>query len=267
MVGAVTSSAAHAQETPAATSIASESATTIAKELQNPLGRAYVLPFQNNTNFNVGPRNETQDTLNIQPVIPMRLNDDLKLITRTVLPLAWGPTPQPGSSQRFGINPTSFAAFLSPNRSIDGWGWGAGPIVQMPTITDKAFGSNVWGIGPAFVFVKSAGPFVMGGYLNNAFSLGGTSGRGATRYGLLTINPFVHYNFGDGWFLSITPIITADEQSSGAKWTLPAGAQIGRVVKIGGKLPVNLLIGAYYNVVRPQSGGAWQLRTVAAFIF
>ena len=37
-----------------------------------------------------------------------------------------------------------------------------------------------------------------------------------------------------------SPIITANWLTSGDKaWTLPIGAQVGRVVKIGGKLPVN----------------------------
>jgi hypothetical protein len=45
------------------------------------------------------------------------------------------------------------------------------------------------------------------------------------------------------------------------------GADIGRVVKIGGKLPVNFLIGAYYNAVRPEFGSTWQLRTQVTLIF
>jgi hypothetical protein len=48
-------------------------------------------------------------------------------------------------------------------------------------------------------------------------------------------------------------------------WTLPVGAQVGRVVKIGGKLPVNLAIGAYYNALRPQYGS--QLRTQVTLNF
>ena len=63
------------------------------------------------------------------------------------------------------------------------------------------------------------------------------------------------------------PIITASWDTGGEKWTLPVGGQFGRLIKIGGKLPVNLLLGAYYNALRPQSGGTWQLRTQIAMIF
>ena len=245
----------------------SESATDLAKKLQNPIGDLISVPFQNNTNFSVGPNKGTQDILNIQPVIPIHLNEDWNLITRTILPLVWSPSFQPGQSVPFGTAPTSFSAFLSPKNFVDGWLWGVGPIVQSPTISSKTLGSNVWGAGPAFVIVKMAGPIVAGGLINNVFSFGGTSGPAGTRYGLFTLNPFINYNFGGGWFVGTAPIITANELSGGAKWTLPIGVQAGRLIKIGGKLPVNLLIGAYYNALRPQFGGTWQLRTQIAVIF
>ena len=41
--------------------VASESATALAKKLQNPLGNLISIPFQNNTNFNVG-RNRARRT-------------------------------------------------------------------------------------------------------------------------------------------------------------------------------------------------------------
>jgi hypothetical protein len=45
------------------------------------------------------------------------------------------------------------------------------------------------------------------------------------------------------------------------------GANVGKVVKIGGKLPVNFSVGAYYNALRPEYGSTWQLRTQVTFIF
>jgi hypothetical protein len=243
-------------------------ATELAKKLQNPIGDLYSVPFQNNTNFNVGPNKGTQDILNIQPVIPIHINQDWNVITRTILPLVWNPSLQPAQSVPFGLAPTSFSAFLSPKNPDNGWVWGVGPIVQLPTITSKTLGSNVWGLGPAVVVVKLAGPIVTGVLVNNAFSLGGTSGRGGTRYSLFTVNPFFNYNFGEGWYVGTDPIITANWEASGNNaWTLPIGADIGRVIKIGGKLPVNLQIGAYYNALRPQFGSTWQLRTQVTLIF
>ncbi len=242
--------------------------TELAKKLQNPIGDLYSIPFQNNTNFNAGPNKGTQDILNIQPVIPIHINEDWNVITRTILPLVWSPSLQPAQSVPFGLAPTSFSAFLSPKNPVDGWVWGVGPIAELPTITSKTLGSNVWGLGPAVVVVKLAGPIVTGALVNNVFSLGGTPAPGGTRYSLFTVNPFFNYNFGGGWYVGTSPIITANWLTAGNNaWTLPVGADVGRVIKIGGKLPVNFQIGAYYNALRPQFGSTWQLRTQVTLIF
>jgi hypothetical protein len=63
------------------------------------------------------------------------------------------------------------------------------------------------------------------------------------------------------------PITTANWDTGGEKWTLPVGAQVGRVIKLGGKLPVKLGAGVYYNALRPTGTGTWQLLTEAALVF
>lgn len=244
-----------------------DDASALAAKLQNPIGDLISVPFQSNTNFNVGPNQGTQEILNIQPVIPIHLNEDWNLITRTILPLVWNPSFQPAQSVPFGLAPTTFSAFFSPRKPVNGWIWGAGPVVQLPTATSKTLGSNVWGAGPALVVVRMDNPWVYGVLVNNVFSFGGTSGPVGTRYSLMTINPFVNYNFPGGWFVGTVPIMTADWMAGGQKWTLPVGLQGGRLIKIADKLPVNLLVGAYYNALRPQFGATWQLRTQVALIF
>ncbi len=64
----------------------------------NPIGDLYSFPFQNNTNFNYGPHKDTQNILNIQPVIPFHITEDWTIITRTILPLIWQPSLQPAST-------------------------------------------------------------------------------------------------------------------------------------------------------------------------
>jgi hypothetical protein len=132
--------------------------------------------------------------------------------------------------------------------------------------SNKALGSNVWGMGPPVVAVHTARPWIYGALVNTVFSLGGTSGPAGTSYVLTTINPFLNYNFEGGWFIGANLISTANWDAGGEKWTLPVGMQGGRLVKIG-KLPVNLLVGAYYNALRPPIAGTWQLRTQVTFVF
>ena len=254
---------AQSPSTPAAQS----ETAALAEKLQNPVGDLISVPFQNNTNFGVGPHNGTQNVLNIQPVIPIHVNADWNVITRTILPLVWNPSFGPGQDATFGSAPTVFTAFLSPSVPVDGWVWGAGPVAQIPTMSSTTFGSNIWGMGPAAVIVRTSHPWVYGTLVNNVFSLGGTSKPGGTRYSVMTVNPFVNYNFGEGWFVGSVPIITASWDTPGTKWTVPIGLQAGRLIKLGDKLPVNLLIGAYDNVIQPKFGASWQLRTQVAVIF
>jgi hypothetical protein len=245
---------------------AGQSASDLAKKLQNPIGDLYSFPFQGNTNFGVGPHSGTQEILNVQPVIPFHVSDDWNIITRTILPLVWNPDMSPLPSTAFGTAPTTFSAFLSPRNPTDGWLWGVGPVVLIPTATSPTLGSSVWGGGATGVLVYMKGPWVAGVLVNNVWSFGGTNGTFGTSYNNFLTQPFVNYNFGGGWYVTSSPIVTANWENPGTKWTVPIGGGAGRVVKIG-KLPVNFMVGAYYNVVRPEYGADWQLRTQVTFIF
>src|SRR5271170_6743557 len=113
-----------ARPSPAPDAGSDNDATALAKKLQNPIGDLYSIPFQNNTNFNTGPNKGTQDILNIQPVIPIHVNDDWNIITRTILPLVWNPSLSPIDTVPVGTGPTTFSAFLSPRNPTNGWLWG-----------------------------------------------------------------------------------------------------------------------------------------------
>lgn len=199
---------------PSADRSAGNDATEIAKKLQNPVGDLISVPFTNYTNFNVGPNKGTQDVLQVQPVIPIHVSEDWNVITRTVGSLVWSPSFQPaGSVPPFGMAPTSFTAFLSPSKTVDGWVWGIGPVTQLPTISNKTLGSNVWGLGPSFVVVKMAGPIVAGVLVNNVLSLGGTTSRGGP-------------HFSSNRFL--TTISAVDGLSGPSRSSLQTGIQAGR---------------------------------------
>ena len=176
---------------PGAAAGSDEDATELAKKLRDPIGDLYSFPFQNNTNFNYGPNKGTQDILNVQPVIPIHITEDWNIITRTILPLIWQPSLQPAQTVPFGTGPTTFSAFLSPSKPVDGWLWGIGPVIQMPTISSSTLGSNVWGGGPTAVLVYMKGPIVAGVLANSIFSFGGTTGRGGTSYTTFLTQPFI----------------------------------------------------------------------------
>ena len=69
-----------------------KSVEELAKAAQNPIASMISLPFQNNTNLNIGPNDQTQNIMNIQPVWPFAINDDWNFITRTIVPVVSNPS-------------------------------------------------------------------------------------------------------------------------------------------------------------------------------
>jgi hypothetical protein len=243
------------------------SAEDLAKAAQNPIGNMISVPFQNNTNFGVGPEGGTQNILNIQPVIPFSLNKAWNIITRTILPLIWQPGVVPGEGTTFGLGDLQLSAFLSPSEpGAGGLIWGVGAIAQMPTDTND-LGNKNWGLGPTAVVLKleKGNPWVYGVLVNNVWSL--TSDQRGGSYSNFLIQPFVNYNFPDGTYVNSVPIITANwKAESGQQWTVPLGLGVGKIFRLG-KLPVNTQLGAYYNVVKPDEGANWQLRAQVQLMF
>jgi len=105
------------------------------------------VPFSNYTNFGIGPNHRTNNEFRIQPLIPLKLNRDWNLITRTLLPVIKQQTLSIANDDTWGLGASQFSAFPSPARSA-GVFWGAGPIFQFPTTTDDVLGSRKWGAGP-----------------------------------------------------------------------------------------------------------------------
>ena len=86
----------------------------LARAVQNPGADLISLPLQNNTNFEFGPRERTQNVLNIQPVVPFDLSEDWLMITRTIVPVISQPSFAPGQDRKNGLEDTLFSAFVSP---------------------------------------------------------------------------------------------------------------------------------------------------------
>ena len=247
------------------TANAALSAEELAKLAQNPVGNMISVPFQNNTNLNFGPEKGTQNILNIQPVIPVSVNADWNIITRTIVPVIWNPSLGPGIDGKNGVGDTVFTAFLSPAKPGK-WIWGAGPVVQIPTNSDAQLGNKNWGLGPSVVVLhlEHGNPWVYGALVNNVWSVG--SGNDA-KYNNFLLQPFLNYNLPGGLYLTSSPVITANwEAESSQRWTVPLGGGIGKIFHLG-RLPVNTQLGAYWNVVAPDNGPDWQLRFQVQFMF
>jgi opacity protein-like surface antigen len=235
----------------------------LAKQSQNPVASLVSVPFQSNTNFNSGPFGRTQEVFNIQPVVPMHLNENWNLISRTIIPLMSQPDPLFNSSTN-GIGDVSQSLFLSPahpGQLI----WGAGPVFTIPSANDPILGTGRFLFGPTAVFLTMPGHWVIGTLINNQWSVGGNPLRPPVNSYLEQF--FLTYNMAGGWFVTSTPIVTANWlAASGQKWTVPVGGGFGRVFKLGDQ-PVKAQIEGYYNAIRPTGASDWQLRTTFVLLF
>ena len=219
-----------------------ESHAELAKKLQNPVADLISVPFQNNVNFGYGPNNNTQNILNIQPVIPFHITKDWNLITRTIIPLIWQPWPE----KKFGMGDIQESLFFSPTKMVEFGGgkftFGVGPILNLPTATNDAVGSNKFGAGPTAVGVYLNGPWVLGALINNIWaSVGGSDDPNINQ---MLIQPFVNYNLPDAWYLTFSPVITANWKADKSSdiWTVPLWLGFGKVFRIGKLPPMNIQI-------------------------
>jgi hypothetical protein len=245
----------------------------LAKASQNPVASLISLPFENNALRNVGSENKNLNVLNIKPVIPTSIGDDWNLINRAILPVISQPGfgNGPEKDRRNGIGDLTYQGFFSPKKPTDsGWIWGAGPQVQIPTHNDDALGKDRWAVGPAFVALKMPGNWVYGTLVSNIWDIPGSGDQGAgdeAGINMMTLQPFVNYNFGGGWYVVAAPVITADwDAGSGEKWTVPLGGGIGKIIRWG-KQPINLRAAYYGNVSHPDNAPTYNIQLSATFLF
>ena len=109
------------------------------------------------------------------------------------------------------------------------------------------------------------GNWVVGGLIQNIWSFAGPSD--APDVNKFTFQYFVNYNLSNGWYLTSTPVMTADwEKSSGEQWTIPLGGGIGKLARFG-KQPVDFKLQAFGNVEKPEGGPEWSLQFAVKFLF
>jgi hypothetical protein len=240
-----------------------DDATELAKQTQNPVADLISVPFEYDFSFNTGIKNATVSALNVEPIIPLHLNTNWNLITRTIVPLVNEPSLSPGVRSASGLGDINPSFFLSPAKS-SWFMWGIGPTFTLPTATSSLLGSQKLSLGPAAVGIVMKGPWLGGVLVNNQWSVASWGSKEAVNEMLL--EPFVNYNFGKGWHLSTELIMTADWRANPSeRWTVPIGAGIGKLFFLG-KLPMDSTLEAFDNVEHPKYEADWQLRFRVTFL-
>lgn len=230
----------------------------LAKQLSNPVANLISVPFQNNWDNRVGTdKDGRRYTLNIQPVIPIDLNEDLNLISRTILPVMNQEDIFTGSGDQTGLGDTVQSLFFSPKEpTAGGIIWGAGPVFLLPTATEPLLGSEKWGIGPTGVVLKQAGPWTIGTLVNHIWSFTGDSNRDDVNSTF--IQPFLAYNTPTSWTFTVQTESTYDWETE--QWNVPVHFLVAKLFKVG-KQTYQIQAGPRYYAESPDGGAQdWGFR-------
>lgn len=227
---------------------AGDDAAALALKLSNPVAALISVPLQFNYDANIGPsRDGERFTLNIQPVIPMQLNADWNLVSRTILPVISQNNIFPGAGNQFGLGDTVQSLFLTPAKA-GGLIWGAGPVLLVPTATDSLLGGGKWGAGPTGVVLKQMGPWTIGGLANHIWSFAGDNSR--NNISATFLNPFFTHTSKSAFTYGASADITYDWKSD--KVVMPVTVSVSQLTKVGGQL-VSFGAGARYYVATTES--------------
>jgi hypothetical protein len=244
--------------------IQAQESSEIAKQAQNPIANLISVPLENDFNPQTGINKNDSYVLEMKPVVPFRLSNDWTLITRTIIPVIQVPDLAPGVNGTSGLGDVQESLFLSPAKAGPVI-WGAGPAISFPTATQDILGTKKLSLGPTVVVLRSQGHWLFGSLAQNLWSVGGPSARPDVNQMLL--QPFVNYNLPHKWYLTSSPIITANwEVRPDERWVVPVGGGVGRIVRFG-KLPVNVYTQLFRNVERPDGTTHWSARFQMQLLF
>jgi len=246
----------------ASSEAAGKSGTVSAADVQNPIANLVSLPLQNNTYFDVGPNKSTVNELLIEPVVPFKLGANWEIITRTIVPLIYEPRTSQTNGATFGLGNVQPQFYLTPTHpgSVI---WGIGPQLWLPTASDPTLGNNHLGGGAAAVVLTVKGHWLYGFLANQVWAAGNSK----ERTNQFTFEPFVFYNLPRGWYLTSTPVATAQWEEHGHNvWTVPVGGGVGRLFTVG-RQPINIRLEAFDNVHRPDGAPSWQTQLQVQFLF
>lgn len=147
----------------------------VAKKLQNPVADLISVPFQMNFDKDLQKDDKGDRFLmNVQPVAPIDISKNWRLINRPILPII-SQTNNPEGTQS-GIGDLTYEGFFSPINDSP-FIWGVGPVLRLPTGSEDELSSDKWSTGPTAVGLMQKGPWTIGILGYQAWSFAGDSER------------------------------------------------------------------------------------------
>ena len=239
------------------------SAQEMADKLSNPVASMISVPFQNNSDWGIGPNNGSKNTLNFQPVIPFKLTPNLNLITRYILPIVSQHDVIGPNTNEVGLSDLSVSAWVTSSHPKNGFIWGAGPALLIPTATNEYLGTKKFGVGPTALILKQGHGNTIGFLTNQVWSVAGDKDR--QNVNQLFFQPFYSHSFSSGASLGGNIELTQNWQANTTLLFL--NPVISGITKIG-KQAIQLAIGPRIPLAGPEaSKPAFGVRSVIIFVF
>ncbi|WP_215226156.1 hypothetical protein [Echinicola shivajiensis] len=238
-----------------------QSAAELAKKLANPIASLISVPFQQNMDFGIGDLEGARYNVNIQPVIPLSLTEDLNLITRAILPIITQYNITETGSKQSGTGDMVLSGFISPKESEIIWGFG--PVFAIPTASNDLLGSKKFGMGPTAVALYQVSAITIGALANQIWSIAGDSER--NNVSQLFLQPFMAYNWPSGAGAGFNFELTQNWQSNNT--TLWFNPNVSGVTSLG-KQKIQFVTGPRFNLAAPNGAkSAFGMRAVISLIF
>ena len=239
-------------------------AASIAQKLSNPVASLISVPIQINYDDKYG-LNEKGSVwrTNVQPVIPISLNDDWNMISRTIVPIVkQSDVPVPGLSES-GIGDIVQSVFFSPKKPTDnGLIWGIGPVINIPTSTKETLGPEAWAAGPTGLVLKQSGPWTYGALANHLWSF---AKEDKTEINASFVQPFVSYITPKKltYYLNTESTYNWDTKD----WSVPINVGANQLMKVGNQI---MQVGGglrYWAESSEMGPKGWGVRINIIFVF
>ncbi len=242
------SGGAHAQEA-APPGVTPEA--DLATKLANPVSSLISVPLQSNFDFHIGPDDEGwRYQLNVQPVVPIALGEDWRMVARTILPVIYQDDIFPGAGDQFGLGDITEEIFFVPSQPlIEHVTIGVGPAILIPTATDDLLGAEKLGLGPNAIVLMQQSGWTVGLLANHIWSIAGDDDRSDVSTTFL--QPFINFTTADAWTYGVNTESSYDWE--GDNWSVPINVFASKLLTIGTQR-VSLGGGVRYWAESPDSG-------------
>ena len=219
-------------------------------DIQNPFVFIPRVNFENHFDTGIGPNDASNYRLRMRPIIPVDINEDWGLRTRTTVNMTYQSALSPGEPNQLGFGDMDLEFYFTPNRSLahDALVVGFGPSVHLPTATQNLIGVRQWGLGasaaviwqPATIYALKG--FTLWSNVNQSFGIGTGDGTQAMKF--LFLQPGFSYTFGSDVSLGLYSETAYNWNTD--QWTVPINASASILVAPGGQNIVVTLAGRYY---------------------